>query len=61
VLGHPADAVAWLADALAERGDALRAGDLVTTGSTTRPVPVAAGETVVARFSSLGSVVAHAA
>jgi 2-keto-4-pentenoate hydratase len=60
VLGHPADAVAWLADALSARGDALRAGDVVTTGSITEPVPVASGETVVARFSSLGTVVAHA-
>lgn len=60
VLGHPADAVAWLAEALSERGDRLRAGDVVTTGSITEPIPVAAGETVVARFSSLGTVVAHA-
>jgi 2-keto-4-pentenoate hydratase len=60
VLGHPADAVAWLAEALPEHGDALRAGDVVTTGSITEPVPLAAGETAVARFSSLGTVVAHA-
>lgn len=60
VLGHPADAVAWLAETLPDRGDALRAGDVVTTGSITEPIPVAAGETVVARFSSLGTVVAHA-
>lgn len=60
VLGHPAEAVAWLAGALADRGDALRAGSLVTTGSLTRPVPISAGETAVVRFSSLGTVVAHA-
>jgi len=60
VLGHPADAVAWLAEALADHGETLRAGEFVTTGSITEPIPVAAGETVVARFSSLGSVVAHA-
>lgn len=61
VLGHPADAVAWLADALADRGDSLRAGEIVTTGSLTEPIPVDVGETVVARFSSLGTVVAQAA
>jgi 2-keto-4-pentenoate hydratase len=61
VLGHPADAVAWLAAALDERGGRLDAGDVVTTGSITEPIPVAAGETVVARFSSLGTVTAHAA
>lgn len=41
-LGHPLAAVAWLADMLAERGEALPAGAMVLTGSsiTTRfPVP----------------------
>lgn len=60
VLGHPADAVAWLAEKLADNGETLQAGAFVTTGSITEPIPVAAGETVVARFSSLGSAVAHA-
>lgn len=60
VLGHPADAVAWLAEELADHGETLEAGTFVTTGSITEPIPVAAGKTVVARFSSLGSVVAHA-
>ncbi|MES3516742.1 MAG: fumarylacetoacetate hydrolase family protein [Natronomonas sp.] len=59
VLGHPADAVAWLADTLSDRGDSLQAGDIVTTGSLTEPVPVTAGDTIVARFSSLGTVVAQ--
>ena len=59
VLGHPAEAVAWLAGELPAHGEALLAGDIVTTGSMTAPVPVAAGNTVVARFGSLGSVVAH--
>ena len=33
VMGHPLDALAWLANARATRGDALRAGMLVMTGS----------------------------
>lgn len=33
VLEHPARAVAWLAGALASRGDQLRAGDVVLTGA----------------------------
>ncbi len=61
VLGHPADAVAWLASKLPDHGDSLQAGDIVTTGSLTEPIPVTAGQTVVARFGSLGTVVAHAA
>ena len=60
VLGHPADAVAWLAETLPDYNETLKAGDLVTTGSITEPVPIEAGETAVVRFSSLGSVVAHA-
>lgn len=60
VLGHPADAVAWLAETLSGRGDGLGAGDIVTTGSITEPLPVAAGDTATARFSSLGTVVSHA-
>lgn len=52
VLGHPLAALAWLAEAV----DGLPAGTLVTTGSLTEPVPVAAGETATATFASLGSV-----
>lgn len=33
VMGHPFEAVAWLANALAERGEGLRAGQLVLCGS----------------------------
>jgi 2-keto-4-pentenoate hydratase len=55
VLGHPADAVAWLSEAVG----GLDAGNLVTTGSVTETVPVAPGETALARFSSLGSVSVH--
>lgn len=60
VLGHPADAVAWLAKTLPEHDETLSAGDIVTTGSITEPIPIEADETAVVRFSSLGSVVAHA-
>ena len=49
-------AAAWLANALAARGRALRAGDFITTGSVTPPVPVAAGQSVVADFGGLGRV-----
>ena len=56
VLGHPAAAVAWLANTLGERGVALEAGHLVLPGSCTRAVPVAAGSTVRADFRGLGAV-----
>ncbi|WP_251328414.1 2-keto-4-pentenoate hydratase [Haloplanus pelagicus] len=56
VLGGPARVVAWLAGALADRGERLAAGDLVSTGSLTSLVPLDPGDTVEARFASLGSV-----
>jgi 2-keto-4-pentenoate hydratase len=59
VLGHPATSVAWLANAIAEYGGALRAGDYVLSGSMTRAAPVRPGETYVAEFDTLGSVSCH--
>lgn len=56
VLGHPAASVAWLANAIAQYGGALRAGDYVMSGSMTRAAAVRAGETYVAEFGTLGSV-----
>lgn len=38
VMGHPLDAVAWLAQDLAKSGRALQAGHLVMTGSMVRPI-----------------------
>ncbi|MCY4590789.1 MAG: fumarylacetoacetate hydrolase family protein [Alphaproteobacteria bacterium] len=53
--GGPLVVLAWLANELNSRGSALKAGDLVTTGSTTQPVPGAAGQEFVADFGVLGS------
>lgn len=49
-------AAAALANSLADRGRRLEAGAFVTTGSVTAPVPVAAGQSVVADFGPLGRV-----
>lgn len=56
VLGHPAAAVAWLANALAPYNRRLRAGDYVLSGSFTKAAPVAAGDTFAASFDTFGSV-----
>jgi 2-keto-4-pentenoate hydratase len=56
VLGHPAYAVAWLANQLARSGLSLKAGQVVLAGSLTLPVAVQAGDTMVARFTALGDV-----
>ncbi len=55
-LGHPANAVAWLANKLAERGRGLTAGMIVMTGTLTPITPIERGSRYSARFSSLGSV-----
>jgi 2-keto-4-pentenoate hydratase len=56
VLGHPAAAVAWLADTLGKRGVTLEPGHVVLPGACTRAVEVAAGDVVTADFDVLGSV-----
>ncbi len=56
VLTGPLDALDWLADELTRHGEELRPGDVVTTGVATLPVPISAGDHVVAEFPSMGSV-----
>lgn len=56
VLGHPATAVAWLANALADYGIGLAAGEFVMSGSITSAVFVDAGDTAAAVISGLGRV-----
>ncbi|MEX0923159.1 MAG: fumarylacetoacetate hydrolase family protein [Rhodovibrionaceae bacterium] len=45
-LGHPLDALAWLANALVRRGKPLEAGALVMTGSIVRTVFPQAGDSL---------------
>jgi 2-keto-4-pentenoate hydratase len=59
--GHPAAGVAWLVDRLAERGEALRAGDVVITGGLTAAVALAPGSLARAVFRDRGDEVATAA
>ncbi len=56
VLGHPALAVAWLANALADWDTALEPGHVVLSGACTKAVPVVAGDVVRGRFGVLGPV-----
>lgn len=56
VLGHPASAVAWLANTLHEFGETLCAGQFVLSGSFTKAVRVKPGESFRADFGEFGSV-----
>jgi 2-keto-4-pentenoate hydratase len=56
VLGHPQIALAWLANQLASQGTALRAGEIVMTGSLVKTVWLNAGDAAVMEFSGLGKV-----
>jgi 2-oxo-3-hexenedioate decarboxylase len=55
-MGHPAAAVAWLANRLAARGQSLRAGMVVFSGGLTEPVPLELGTAVTAEIEGLGSL-----
>lgn len=55
-LGHPANAVAWLAGKLSERGRSLEAGTIVMTGTLTPIIPILRGANYLGSFSTLGSV-----
>ena len=55
-LGDPALVLLWLANHLRGRGDGLRAGDRVTTGTCTGVAAIRPGAQVLADFGPLGRV-----
>jgi 2-oxo-3-hexenedioate decarboxylase len=56
VLGHPAAAVAMLANHLGARGGEIPAGTLILSGGITEAVAVQAGDSVLLRVQGMGSV-----
>ena len=59
VMGHPLDAVVWLANRLSSSGRGLNVGDVITTGSSTGWTAINPGDTAVADFGELGTVEAR--
>ena len=59
VLGHPHNALAWLANHLAEEGKGLHAGQIVLTGSLVKTVWLNAGDKVTMDLDGLGTVTAE--
>jgi 2-keto-4-pentenoate hydratase len=59
VLGHPYNALAWLANHLAAEGKGLHAGQLVLTGSLVKTLWLKAGDKVRMELEGLGVVEAE--
>ncbi|WP_218823579.1 2-keto-4-pentenoate hydratase [Inquilinus limosus] len=55
ILGNPLNAVIWLAQDLAARGEALRPGQLVSLGSFGPPAQPVPGGTVTVRYDGLSA------
>ncbi len=55
VLDHPANGIVWLARRYAEQGRLLRAGQVILSGSFTRPMAVAPGDDFHFDFGPLGA------
>lgn len=58
VMGHPAQAVAWLANALGSYGISLHAGEVILSGALSKAVTIEDGDTFTAKFEHLGKVTA---
>ncbi|HET8564728.1 MAG TPA: fumarylacetoacetate hydrolase family protein [Candidatus Binatia bacterium] len=56
VLGHPANAVAWLANAVGKFGVSLRSGEVIMPGALTAASDVCRGDFIRASFDGLGTV-----
>jgi 2-keto-4-pentenoate hydratase len=59
VLGHPHNALAWLANHLAAEGKGLHAGQVVLTGSLVKTLWLKAGDRVTMELERLGTVKAE--
>ena len=56
VMGHPARAVAWLANKLAAVGKSIQPGEVVLSGALCESVPIAEGDVITASLDGLGFV-----
>jgi 2-keto-4-pentenoate hydratase len=61
VLGDPRAALTWLANDLHRFGEQLRSGEIVTTGTCAKPLPLEPDVEIEADFGVLGSVRARIA
>jgi len=55
-LGDPRLALAWLVNERAKRGDGVKAGEVVITGTCLKPVEIEPGDHVIIEFPGLGEM-----
>jgi 2-keto-4-pentenoate hydratase len=56
ILGHPLNALAWLANAVQAQGGALRAGEIILLGSVVQTKWLDPGDVVEVDIEGLGKV-----
>lgn len=56
VMGNPANAIAWMANKLAKRGQFIRKGQVVLSGAITQAIQIDAGDTFTASFDGFGTI-----
>jgi 2-keto-4-pentenoate hydratase len=54
--GHPLEPLCWLVNFLAARGEPVRAGQIVTTGSYAGALDVPRGQPITVHFGALGTL-----
>jgi 2-oxo-3-hexenedioate decarboxylase len=55
-MGHPARAIAWLANRLYKVGQSIQPGEVVLSGSLSAAIKIEAGDYFTAGFDGLGNV-----
>ena len=56
VMGHPARAVAWLANRLSQVGQSIQPGEIILSGSLSEAATIAAGDQFSVTFDGIGSL-----
>ena len=56
VMGHPGHGISWVCRRFARHDIGLEPGQIILSGSFTRPVPVMKGDQVTADYGTLGQV-----
>ena len=59
IMGHPFEALAWLANSLAQRGRGIMAGEFVSLGSLVQTVWLNRGDVVTIEIAGLGKATAR--